>query len=1014
MGGALFWDRMGGIGAPVSVTGAPPPLHPLTWIAHLLPEARQATFVAMAAAVMTALLIHLFVRRRGLGVWHASIAAITAGFVLVLQPGVALLGLGVASAIVVVDWFGAHPSRGRWAALVAVVAIALLGAGGSELAAVLIAAAVAPMAAPRESGASDRSAVVPGVIAAGVVAALLAAPGYLPAWAILLEELPVLAQYRSHWPLTLFAAVPLVLIVRPATSARVLRLSGLGACALLFFGMIATLEGPIVLSTIAVALSAARMAGFAPIVFATAGIAGTLLLSTVVAVEEPCALRTETRDGGTVRVIDPSAPSLHCTSSRVEALLHRARTGGRWLLDSPALDAAGVAFVGAVASADVLPAVRLAERFRLTRGGPPEAEPLDRRSALVDHIPPKIERLAFPLFDTAAPRWEMTGAGGTLEVIEHGNGITRVRIRSRGWNLLVTSEPAWSGWRAHWNGDRLSPVVVNQAFVGSFVPPGDGVLVLRYRPEAFDFGLRVAAGGLLLGLFTLFVPWYRHVPAFPRVAPRWLPAKLRVPRPRLSARSYSTIGIALLLAYAAVLSVYFADVASGADQSGYLNFSRLLARGDLSVPLQFPLESGLPPELVPAFVPLGFVPGTEPYTIVPSYPPGFPIMIAAVRAVAGDAAAFRIPAFLAAAGVLLMYFLGRSFELSRGWSAAGAAMLAVFPTYVFMAVQAMTDSMAAALAVGAILCALRSRNGAWWAIGAGALMGIGVMVRPTQMLLFPAVLLALQLRPRALLALGAGGLPFAVAQMMISNHLYGSPFSTGYGSIGYLLSLDGSLVRFRHYSYWLAVLATPLIYPGGLAVLFSRVIDWWTRGVLAFWFACFFLFYIVYAPYETWWYTRFLLPALPALIIGTLFGLRAVARYAAPGWRFAAPLLAACVIGAGLLHTIDRRVLTFAEHERLYVRAISGSERHVGPEAMLVAMQFSGALRYYSGRSIVRWDQLDPATFELVRRAAGSRPWFALLSNYEIEDAFRAIPGKWVEVERYGHVVLFKRAAPPF
>ena len=33
--------------------------------------------------------------------------------------------------------------------------------------------------------------------------------------------------------------------------------------------------------------------------------------------------------------------------------------------------------------------------------------------------------------------------------------------------------------------------------------------------------------------------------------------------------------------------------------------------------------------------------------------------------------------------------------------------------------------------------------------------------------------------------------PFAIAQMAISHHIYGNALSTGYGGIGYLLSLDG-------------------------------------------------------------------------------------------------------------------------------------------------------------------------------------------------------------------------------
>ena len=40
------------------------------------------------------------------------------------------------------------------------------------------------------------------------------------------------------------------------------------------------------------------------------------------------------------------------------------------------------------------------------------------------------------------------------------------------------------------------------------------------------------------------------------------------------------------------------------------------------------------------------------------------------------------------------------------------------------------------------------------------------------------------------------------------------------------------------------------------------------RLLLLSWFGVFFLLYCFYGPYETWWYTRYLLPGIPALSIG--------------------------------------------------------------------------------------------------------------------------------------------------
>ena len=93
------------------------------------------------------------------------------------------------------------------------------------------------------------------------------------------------------------------------------------------------------------------------------------------------------------------------------------------------------------------------------------------------------------------------GAGGELRLLGYGATSARLAIDGRGWNLLVSSDADWPGWRLDWNGERLPAVVVNGAFVGAFVPPGRGIVELRYRPRELDAGLEsAAAAALLLGL----------------------------------------------------------------------------------------------------------------------------------------------------------------------------------------------------------------------------------------------------------------------------------------------------------------------------------------------------------------------------------------------------------------------------------------------------------------------------------------------------------------------------------
>jgi hypothetical protein len=87
--------------------------------------------------------------------------------------------------------------------------------------------------------------------------------------------------------------------------------------------------------------------------------------------------------------------------------------------------------------------------------------------------------------------------GGAVRLLSYTGSRTYLDVASRGWNLLVTSDASWPGWRITWNGARLAPVLVNGAFLGVFLPPGKGVIELRYRPREFDLGLALAGGALL-------------------------------------------------------------------------------------------------------------------------------------------------------------------------------------------------------------------------------------------------------------------------------------------------------------------------------------------------------------------------------------------------------------------------------------------------------------------------------------------------------------------------------------
>ena len=124
-----------------------------------------------------------------------------------------------------------------------------------------------------------------------------------------------------------------------------------------------------------------------------------------------------------------------------------------------------------------------------------------RERAFVDHLPDRVRHLA--------GQSSNENAGGEIEVAHYGPNSVDLAVESRGWNLLVSSDEWWPGWRAYWNGRRTPHVRVNGAFVGMFVPPGKGIARFRYRPKEFDHGVAAATTAAILIIVALGIHGFR-------------------------------------------------------------------------------------------------------------------------------------------------------------------------------------------------------------------------------------------------------------------------------------------------------------------------------------------------------------------------------------------------------------------------------------------------------------------------------------------------------------------------
>ncbi len=478
--------------------------------------------------------------------------------------------------------------------------------------------------------------------------------------------------------------------------------------------------------------------------------------------------------------------------------------------------------------------------------------------------------------------------------------------------------------------------------------------------------------------------------------------------------------LAALALYTLLLARHVGAVAGGSDSSGYMNHAKMLASERLHVqPRTVP---GLDPAAAPPFlyVPLGFKPAWNGDGIVPTYPTGFPLFVVAASTLAGWRHAGDLAIVLnALLGVLATYGLCRALGLGRGASTLGTAIVALSPLYVFMSLQAMSDVPSLAWTSLAVLAALRSRSRASWALAAGAATAVDVLLRPTNVLAFIPVAIALGTSPRRWVLLALGGLPGAVFFGAHSLAAYGSLATTGYGdnSQAFLARyVPGTLL---HYLVWLPVLFTPL------SLLFAGLP--WVRGLetrskwlLGAWVGAYGAFYSTYeCTHQTWWYLRFLLPAAPALVAGGLLVARPLferaPRWADPGRSVGAATLAALLVLASSFEG-NRRLytLTIGSDELRYPQLAQWMDAHVPAGAVCLAMQASGSLFYYTHYTFLRWDVLDARLEDRVEKAAraSGRPLYAVLFPFEITEggAFaRKLRGRWQQVGKVQDVTIWRR-----
>ena len=420
------------------------------------------------------------------------------------------------------------------------------------------------------------------------------------------------------------------------------------------------------------------------------------------------------------------------------------------------------------------------------------------------------------------------------------------------------------------------------------------------------------------------------------------------------------------LALAMHAIVFGTLTAGGSDSYGYVSQAYGWVSGALPkalpIPLSLPFEAS---DLMQQ--PLGYRIGPTPHTLVPTYAPGLPLLMAIGLLIVGGPGPFLVVPICSALFVWYTFKLGRM----AGGAVTGvlaALVLITSPIILFQSLQPMSDIPAGAMWTAACVHALGgSRRSAF---AAGLWAAVGLLVRPNLPLVATAVFVTVAFsarggRERVLRAVlfSLPILPVVAFVAKLNAMWYGSPLNSGYGSAHELYALANVWPNVRLYmswlwesqSPWLLLALVPWLPPLGRS--FDRPVLL-AAALLA---SATLASYLAYFQWDYWWYLRFLLPGVGALSVMIACGIVVTARAVRPPFgRVAAVAALGFMVTMTLSYAVGKNVFgRIAEGERRYIDIGAFVADRLPENTILFSMQHSGSLRFYSGRHTLRYDWVN-------------------------------------------------------
>jgi hypothetical protein len=454
--------------------------------------------------------------------------------------------------------------------------------------------------------------------------------------------------------------------------------------------------------------------------------------------------------------------------------------------------------------------------------------------------------------------------------------------------------------------------------------------------------------------------------------------------PGRRARRIAVLAAASLFVFSLAWS---SRAAGGSDSSCYVLQAEAFAHG--RVALDSPVASALPDAPNALFAPTGFVPSRSVHgRAVPICAPGLALAMAAAFLVHPGAVFIVVPV-TAALLVWLTFMYGRGLE-DETTGACAAVLVACSPIVLYQSVQPMSDVPAAAAWMAALVSASPMASGVY--------ASFAILIRPNlALLVLPLLLLKKGPVPFSekgtgpFLAPGkgdrslflAGAAPGVAVWLALNGARYGSVLASGYGDAGTLFALDRVWANLARYPVWilethtpfvLLALAAPWMLRRDPARLRVAIVSLVCTALLA-------ITYLAYTVFDDWWYTRFLLPAIPIALALSVFVMRRVAaRIPSPAGRLTLAAITVALAAWYVHVALARHVTDLQRLESRFVLA-GAQAASLPPDIVVFAVQQSGSIRFHGRRDTLAWDAVpgDALDAYLDRlRAAGRVPVLAL------------------------------------